>query len=156
MKKPIIYLDTSVIGGCFDLEFAVWSNSLIEDIRSNQYIFATSEVVAFEISRACVEVQLKYSELLQYCNPLICTPNDEVLDMIDAYIGHQILTEKHRNDMVHIALATVFSVDIVASWNFKHIVRYEKIVKFNAVNLEYGYRQLAIHSPREVSSYGKN
>jgi hypothetical protein len=49
-----------------------------------------------------------------------------------------------------------YGVDIVASWNFKHIVRYEKIVKFNAVNLELGYHQIAIHSPREIATYGKD
>jgi hypothetical protein len=156
MKKPVVYLDTSVIGGCFDQQFALWSNGLIEDIRSHHYAFATSEIVALEISRAPAEVQLKYGELLEFCEPLLCTPNEEVVDLVDAYLGHGILSEKFRNDMMHIALAAVFAVDIVASWNFKHIVRYEKIVRFNAVNLEYGYRQLAIHSPREVSSYGSN
>lgn len=156
MKKPVIYLDTSVIGGCFDLEFSLWSNSLIADILNHHFVFATSEIVALEIGRAPEEVQLKFGELLEFCEPVICTPNDEVLDLVDAYLGHGILGEKYRNDLVHMALASVFSVDIVASWNFKHIVRYDKIVKFNAVNLEQGYRQLAIHSPREVSSYGKD
>lgn len=156
MKKPVIYLDTSVIGECFDQEFSPWSNSLIEDIRNHHFVFATSEIVALEISRAPGEVQLKYGELLEFCEPTICTPNDEVLDLVDAYLGHGILSEKYRNDLVHMALASIFFVDIVASWNFKHIVRYDKIVKFNAVNLELGYRQLAIHSPREVSSYGKD
>jgi hypothetical protein len=55
--------------------------------------------------------------------------------------------------MMHIALSSVHGVDILVSWNFRHIVHFEKIVKFNAVNLEYGYRQLMILSPREVTSY---
>ena len=29
--KPRIYIDTSVIGGCFDEELEVWSNQLIEE-----------------------------------------------------------------------------------------------------------------------------
>ena len=37
------------------------------------------------------------------------------------------------------------------SWNFKHIVHYEKIRSFNAVNLEKGYKPIEIHSPREVT-----
>ena len=39
------------------------------------------------------------------------------------------------------------------SWNFKHIVRLEKIRLFNAVNVESGYRVLSIRSPREVTTY---
>lgn len=54
--------------------------------------------------------------------------------------------------MLHIALASVHGVDILVSWNFKHIVHFDKIVKFNAVNPEYGFRQLMILSPREVAS----
>jgi hypothetical protein len=57
--------------------------------------------------------------------------------------------------MNHIALATVAQVDVVVSWNFKHIVNYGKIRLFNGVNLECGYRTMAIHSPMEVSSYEK-
>ena len=79
---------------------------------------------------------------------------DSNVEMLtDAYLGHKILTQKFKNDMVHIALATVHNADILVSWNFKHIVHFDKIAKFNAVNLEYGYRQLTIHSPREVTTH---
>jgi len=61
-----------------------------------------------------------------------------------------------RNDMIHIALATVANVDILVSWNFKHIVRFDKIRSFNAINLEKGYKALQIYSPREVTFYEKN
>lgn len=55
--------------------------------------------------------------------------------------------------MQHIALATIAGVDALVSWNFKHIVRLEKIRLFNVVNIESGYRVLNIRSPREVTTY---
>jgi hypothetical protein len=55
--------------------------------------------------------------------------------------------------MLHIALATVAAVDVLVSWNFQHIVRLDKIQRFNGVNLELGYRPLAKYSPREVTTY---
>jgi hypothetical protein len=58
--------------------------------------------------------------------------------------------------MVGIVLTTyapVHGADILVSWNFKHIVHYDKIVQFNAINLENGYHQLVILSPREVTTY---
>ena len=64
----------------------------------------------------------------------------------------QHLASQFCNDMLHIALATVAGADVVASWNFRHIVRFDKIRLFNAVNLEAGYTQVAIHSPREIAS----
>lgn len=54
--------------------------------------------------------------------------------------------------MLHIALATVANADAVASWNFRHIVRFDKFRVFNAVNLEADYKSLAIHAPREIAS----
>ena len=44
-------------------------------------------------------------------------------------------------------------IDAIVSWNFRHIVRLEKIRLFNAVNVELGYRALSILSPREVTTY---
>jgi hypothetical protein len=61
-----------------------------------------------------------------------------------------ILPRRFRDDARHIALATIAGADLVVSWNFRHIVHFEKIQMFNAVNLEMGYKTIMIHSPREV------
>jgi len=55
--------------------------------------------------------------------------------------------------MLHIAVATLAEVDALVSWNFKHIVRLEKIRLFNTVNGELGYERLSILSPREVTAH---
>lgn len=73
--------------------------------------------------------------------------------MAEAYEKNKILTPKFMEDMIHIALATVANVDVVVSWNFKHIVHLDKIRLFNAVNLKMGYKELEIYSPREVTNY---
>jgi predicted nucleic acid-binding protein len=155
MKPQRIYLDTSVIGGCFDAEFAPWSNGLFKDISDGLFAPATSDIVSAELFYAPREVKVKYQEFLQF-HPDILEVNSNVEMLTDAYIGHRILSEKFKNDLLHIALASVHTIDILVSWNFKHIVHYDKIVKFNAVNLEYGFQQLMILSPREVSTYEEN
>jgi hypothetical protein len=53
----------------------------------------------------------------------------------------------------HIALAFLANVDVLVSWNFKHIVHYDKIRLFNAVNIENGLKTIDIYSPREVTNY---
>jgi len=60
------------------------------------------------------------------------------------------VTQSSRSDAEHIASASVADVDFVVSWNFKHIVHYDKISGYQAVNLLNGYRQIRIYSPREV------
>lgn len=71
------------------------------------------------------------------------------------YLERGVLRTRFENDMLHIALATVADVDVLVSWNFRHIVRLEKIRLFNAVNIELGYKALTIYSPREVTTYGR-
>ncbi|MBD3346426.1 MAG: PIN domain-containing protein [Chitinivibrionales bacterium] len=152
MKIPLIYLDTSIIGGCFDGEFQKWSNGLFMDIKNGFFKVATSDIVIAELQNAPETVKQKYRELFDY--DVVKFEIDSNVEMLtDAYLGHKILTQKYKNDMIHIALATVHNADILVSWNFKHIVHFDKIAKFNAVNIEYGFRQLTIHSPREVTTY---
>ena len=152
MKKLRVYLDTSVIGGCFDSEFAEWSNALMEDFAAKRLVPAVSELVAAEIEVAPEEVRRKYDELLELGAELL-TIDQECLDLAAEYSRHGILPRRFRNDLLHIAVATVANVDVLVSWNFKHVVRFDKIRLYSAVNLESGYKPLQIYSPREVVSY---
>ena len=152
MKKLRVYLDTSVIGGCFDGEFAVWSNALMANFRAKRLAAVVSDLVAAEVQVAPSEVQEKFDELLSLEAELLRIDRT-VLDLASEYSRHGILPERFRNDLLHIAMATVANVDVLVSWNFKHIVRLEKIRLYSAVNIEAGYRPLEIYSPREVASY---
>jgi hypothetical protein len=153
MPVPRVYLDTSVLGGCFDREFAVWSLALMDDFRAGRFRPLLSALLAAELEQAPVDVRVLHAELLGLAEPSLVL-GDEVFELADRYVAHRIVPERFQNDLLHIALATVADADIVVSWNFRHIVRFDKIRQFNAVNLEAGYKPLAIHSPREVTTYG--
>lgn len=154
MKTLRVYIDTSVVGGCFEAEFAPWSNGLIRDFQEGRFLPVASEVVATEIELAPEAVKAKWDEIL-HLEPELLSITEEATILTASYADRGALTPKFYNDMLHIALATVADIDVLVSWNFKHIVRLEKIRIFNAVNLELGYKQLQIRSPREVTSYGK-
>ena len=153
MKKLEIYLDTFVLGGCFEPEFSVWSTGLVADFRVGNFTPVLSELLEAELLRAPEQVRKVYFELVPFAEkrPVV---GDEALNLLAAYEAHGVLGSKFRADMLHIALATIAGVDLLVSWNFKHIVRFDKIRLFNAVNLEQGYKPLTIHSPREVATYG--
>jgi len=153
MKLLRIYVDTSVIGGCFDKEFAEWSIALMEDFRDRRFQCVVSDVTAAEVAMAPDAIQDLFEELLSRSERLEVTRS--ALELLSAYESHAILGPRFRNDMLHIAIATVSEVDVVVSWNFKHIVRLDKIRLFNAVSLELGYRTLSIYSPREVATHGR-
>jgi len=153
MKRLRIYVDTSVFGGCLDQEFAEWSNALMDDFRSDRCVLVVSDVTAGEVAMAPEPVRDLFSELLEIADNLPVT--EEALELLRAYESHAILGPRFRNDMLHIAIAAVAEVDVVVSWNFRHIVRLDKIRLFNGVNLECGYKPLTIYSPREVATHGK-
>ena len=154
MKVQRVYIDTSVVGGCHDDEFAPWSNGLMKDFRLGTFKPVVSRIVALEVGGAPEDVRRTYAALLNLdCELLEVTP--EAMALADLYQQGGILTPKFYDEGLHIALATIAEVDVLASWNFRHIVHFDKIRLFNAVNLEQGYKPLPIYSPREVTSYGE-
>jgi hypothetical protein len=42
---------------------------------------------------------------------------------------------------------------MIVSWNFRHIVHYEKIPLYNAINVREGYFPIGIYTPQEVIEY---
>ena len=78
---------------------------------------------------------------------------EEAAALAREYISAGVLNESKIADAQHIAIATVQNVDLIVSWNFKHIVNIDKIRGFNAVNLKMGYRIIDIRSPLEVVSH---
>ena len=60
------------------------------------------------------------------------------------------MSERFATDALHVALATASGVFMIVSWNFRHIVNFQKIPKYNAVNKLHGYNDIAIYSPLEV------
>jgi hypothetical protein len=52
-----IYIDTSVIGGCFDNEFAQYSTRLFEEFADRDKKLIISDIVLFELEEAPPEVR---------------------------------------------------------------------------------------------------
>ena len=98
-------------------------------------------------------MQFVYTELVAL-NAEILTVEEAALELADEYQKRNILTPNFYDDGLHIAIATAAEADLLVSWNFRHIVRFDKIRLFNAVNIEFGYKPLQIFSPREVTTYG--
>lgn len=124
------------------------------DFQNGSFLLLLSELTDAEIQDAPDDVIDIYSEFRKHASGII-EITSEAIELADAYLNHKILTYNFRNDARHIAVASVVGVDLLVSWNFKHIVHFEKIQKFNAVNIELGYKPILIYSPREVTLYGR-
>lgn len=147
--RPRIYADTSVLGGCEDEEFRDPSCRLVEAFVGGKLILVLSELALRELETAPEEVRGVVGRIPEaHIEPLPLSPEAE--ELAAAYIEDGAIGAGMRADAIHIALATVARVDVLVSWNFKHIVNLKRIHAYNAVNLKRGYPLLEIRTPREV------
>lgn len=146
---PRVYIDTSIIGGCIDQEFASWSKRLFDEFSSGIKIAIVSDLTLQELEEAPEEVKLILSRLTSKAVEYVFL-SKEAISLANSYISHGVVTEKHLIDAQHIAIATIERVDVLVSWNFKQIVNLDRIKKFNAVNLMQGFHLIEIRSPMEV------
>jgi predicted nucleic acid-binding protein len=144
-----IYIDTSVIGGVYDDEFAESTNEFFRKVDSGEFTLVVSELLRTELLRAPERVR---DYLVKFAPREIeeVKLSDEALDLADRYIAEKVVGATSIGDCQHIAIATVYKVDVLVSWNFKHIVNLKRIRGYNSVNLRSGYPMLEIRTPIEV------
>lgn len=154
MKKRF-YIDTSVFGGYFDIEFEKTTKELISEVLRDKITILYSEMTESELVNAPEKVKnliksfpvdsIEYLEITR-----------EVLHLADSYIQEKVVGKTSREDCIHIALATLNRADVLISWNFKHIVNLKRIQGYNSVNLRFGYPIIEIRSPKEMIDYENN
>jgi len=149
MFRLRIYVDTSVIGGCFDEEFKKDSIQLFDEFVSGKKVLVLSDVLLFELEEAPERVK-NILKKVPSDNVEYVSLNEESVALANSYIKESAVAENSLSDARHIAIATVERVDILVSWNFKHIVNINRIHLLNSVNLKLGYPILEIRSPKEV------
>jgi len=150
-----IYTDTSVIGGCFDTEFKEWSNALFQEFVVGTQQIMLSDLTLQELEFARDEIRSKVNEIPDE-NRIALGVGDEAIKLAETYIGEGALTNKSYNDALHIALATINNSDVLASWNFKHIVNLDRIRLYNSINFRLGYKMIEIRTPREILKSNDN
>lgn len=149
METVIIYVDTSVFGGCYETEFAEYSNKLLDEFRRGEKKMMVSEVVLTELKDAREEVRKRLLKVPRIFRTTAKT-SVKARKLALKYIEEGALTLKSHYDAMHIATATLQGADILASWNFKHMANLEKIEHYNAINKDMGYRLIKIKTPREI------
>ena len=147
--KRRTYTDTSVIGGCLDVEFRGPSLRLLDLFKSGQAVIILPDLTRFELDavrRVLDEVTEENREYVEL--------TEEAAGLADRYIKEGVLGRSKHVDAQHIAIATCPRVDVLVSWNFRHIVNLDRIRGYNSVNLRCGYPLIEIRTPREMISYG--
>ena len=146
------YFDTSVFGGVFDAEFEEETLLLFEKVRLQQISCVYSDLTERELRQAPERVRSFFQQLNPaFLERIEVTPESYQLAL--TYINEKVVGPTSLDDYLHIATATLSKVDILISWNFKHIVNIFRIRGYNSVNLRLGHGTLEIRSPKEIVGY---
>lgn len=150
-RKWKLYLDTSVFGGVFDAKegFDLASRRVIDAVLDNTAVLHYSDALEEELADAPAQVRILFEAIPEEAKTKV-ELSQEVVELSQAYLNAGIVGPQWLDDTLHVAAATVSRADAIVSWNFKHIVRLDKIKAYNSVNLDNGYGIITIISPKEV------
>jgi predicted nucleic acid-binding protein len=151
-RKLVLYIDTSVIGGYYDIEFEKETKLLFQAVLNNEFDIVYSNITVDELINAPEKVRNLLS-IIPNSNKTRIELTEDAMQLADAYIAENVVGKTSREDCFHIALATIYKADVLVSWNFKHIVNVIRIRGYNAVNMKLGYQTIDIRSPKEIIVY---
>ncbi len=153
MKKIKYYLETSVFNFVFaDDEPAKKkvTERFFDQVGKIDGEIYISEVVTKEIERAPEDIRNKLFSLIEKCKPSLIYLDEEVEAVAEKYIQEGIIPLKYRDDALHIAVAVVNDLDVILSWNMRHIVKLKTKLGVEGVSRLLGYHEIEIMTPEEV------
>jgi predicted nucleic acid-binding protein len=157
MKKLKIYLDSSIISHLY-AEDAPDKMRITEEfwreIEEGLYEAVISSFVIVELGKCQEPKRSLMLNKLQQSNIIELDVDEEAAYLASKYIEHGVLSEKHYEDAFHIAAATVSKCQVLASWNFKHIVKVKTILGTNGINRVEGYEEIQLLSPDALVEEG--
>lgn len=149
-----VYIETSVWGMIAPgqspslQEPTVEFLELCEARRHEPFI---SAVVADELRQAPPDIQRVTIAKLGSVNPHVLELTPEIEALAGRFLREGILPPRRIDDARHVACALVHEIDLLVSWNYRHIANVRKAESFNAIAVLSGLRgQLDIHTPMEV------
>ena len=148
-----MYIETSVWNFLFAEDIPdkyTATRAFFLDVESGRYEIFISEVVIGEIENAPEQINHRLRNLIDQYSPSFLFSDDESDNMIEAYLNAGLLSSNQLADLSHLAVASVNDMDMLISWNLRHIVKAQTRKIVNAVNRLNGYHDVEICTPKEA------
>jgi len=159
MGKKKVYLETTLFNFYLEKKYGtehVNTVKLFEEIAAGKYEAFTSTYVIRELEDTKdEEKRAKMLDLIIKYGITVLDENDDAVDLADIYAEEGVIQRKYMTDSRHIALATIYEMDMIVSMNFDHIVKRKTIIMTSHINVQKGYRAVKICSPKEVMENDK-
>jgi predicted nucleic acid-binding protein len=158
MKKLRLYIDTSILGGIFDIENykrVKTAETLLQLIKNGVYEGFISLLTIEEIMEAPGRIHEKLQDAISDSGFKILEETEESIGLANTYLKDKAIPEKYRDDARHIAIGVIHELDYIVSWNYKHMVNITVRRLINSTNLKMAYAPIEIISPEEVTGDGE-
>lgn len=154
MRKLSVYAETSVWSHAFAEdapELREATEQFFDNAREGRYDLFISSVVLQEIARADKELATKLRRLIDDLSPIELDFDDDMDRLSQEYLSHGVVPPSKVEDAQHVAAAVSSELDVLASWNYRHLVNVRRREKFYQISVMNGfYKPLQIVTPREV------
>lgn len=134
------------------MEFEGASRQLMDMFTRGEALLVLSDLTLLELQEAPVDVRTVLEKVPEKHREYV-ELTEEATILAQRYIDTEVIGAAKRVDAQHIAIATINRVEVLVSWNFRHIVNLQRIRGYNSVNLLQGYPLLEIRTPEEVVNY---
>jgi len=154
MQKFHVYIETSVWSFVFAKDvpdYRADTLTFFELCKKRAFEPYISRVVLGEIRRADAPLRKRLEELIRDVKPVLLPTLPEADSLSKAFLRENVVPAGRPEDARHVAIAIVHGLDVLVSWNFRHIVNIRREERFNAVAVLEGYHHtLRIVSPKEL------
>jgi len=155
MKKLRIYLETTIPNYLFaddapekrDITLLFW-----EEVKEGKYEVFVSDVVKAEIKDTTDATKReKLLDVITGIKNLGIT--EECRNLSKRLIDEGVIPKRYEPDALHIAIAIIYEMDVIVSWNMSHIVNLNTKMKVKEITRKYHYKEIEIATPEEVIEY---
>ena len=155
IEKLRLYLETTVFNYYFDEDRQGHEDvlKLFEAVRSGRFEIYTSDLVIRELEKAQEPKRTKMLSLIEDYKPKMLENSSKVKYLGQLYIENAIIPASHLFDSLHVAIASVYELDCIVSYNFHHINRNKTRFMTASINKEEGYSGIMIVTAEEVLSF---
>lgn len=156
MRKPKLYLESSVWNYYYAddaPEKRDITREFFKNVKEGLYDIYISPTVIEEIGRAEENKRRLLIELIRKYQPQMIEIDEETIELSKRYLEKGIIPARKVEDAVHVAVSTVYEIDALISWNYRHLANLRKKELIQSINLMEGYTKvLDIITPMEVIS----
>jgi len=155
-KRGRIYLDTSVFGALYDAEDPKRISiveSLLKKIRNGDYEAFVSRLTLQEVIKAPENIKKGLTNTIRDLDLAVLEENEESFELAELFLTEDVIPQKFRDDARHIAIAIFYNLDVLVSWNYRHMVNIRVKKMINSLCIRQGFKPIDIVSPEEVIEY---